>query len=110
MICICRAILRKSKVVILDEATSNIDVVTEQRIQFLLSNCLEGSTVITVAHRLNTIMKSEKILVLSYGEISEYDSPKNLMKNKKSEFAKLCAELKKSDKEFKKNQDKKNSS
>jgi len=90
--------------VILDEATSNIDVITEQRIQFLLNNCLEGSTVITVAHRLNTIMKSEKILVLSYGEISEYDSPKNLMKNKSSEFAKLCSELKKSDKEFKKHQ------
>lgn len=104
LICICRAILRRSKVVILDEATSNIDVVTEQRIQFLLNTCMEGSTVITVAHRLNTIMKSEKILVLSYGEISEYDSPKNLMKNKKSEFAKLCAELKKSDKEFKKHQ------
>lgn len=79
LICICRAILRKSKVVILDEATSNIDVVTEQKIQHLLNTQLEGSTVLTVAHRLNTIMNSQKILVLSFGEIAEYDSPQNLM-------------------------------
>ena len=98
LICICRAVLRKSKVVILDEATSNIDVVTEQKIQFLLNNCLDGSTVLTVAHRLNTIMNSQKILVLSFGEISEYDSPQKLMQDKDSEFTKLLTELKKKDK------------
>jgi len=56
LICICRAIMRKSKVVILDEATSNIDIVTEERIQTLLQTFLKDSTVITVAHRLNTII------------------------------------------------------
>ena len=98
LICICRAILRKSKVVILDEATSNIDVVTEQKIQHLLNTCLDGCTVLTVAHRLNTIMNSQKILVLSFGEIAEYDSPRNLMQNKESEFTKLLTELKQKDK------------
>ena len=56
LVCICRAIMRKSQVVILDEATSNIDIVTEARIQSLLETFLENSTVITVAHRINTII------------------------------------------------------
>jgi ABC-type multidrug transport system fused ATPase/permease subunit len=59
--------MRKCPVVILDEATSNIDIVTEERIQLLLENFLQDSTVLTVAHRLNTIIKSDKVLVLNYG-------------------------------------------
>jgi len=95
LVCICRAIMRKCQVVILDEATSNIDVVTEERIQALLETFLEDSTVITVAHRLNTIIKSDKVLVLSYGTVKEYDSPHNLMQDPESEFTKLLQELKK---------------
>jgi ABC-type multidrug transport system fused ATPase/permease subunit len=53
------------------------------------------SSVITIAHRLNTIIKSDKVLVLSHGELVEYDSPRNLMNNPESEFAKLLKELKK---------------
>lgn len=53
------------------------------------------SSVITIAHRLNTIIKSDKVLVLSHGELVEYDSPRNLMNNPDSEFAKLLKELKK---------------
>ena len=60
---------------ILDEATSNIDIVTEEKIQSLLTTFLEKSTVITVAHRLNTIIQSDKVLVLSFGKVKEYDSP-----------------------------------
>lgn len=58
-----------------------------------------GSTVVTIAHRLNTIIKSDYVLVLSKGELVEYDTPKNLSQNKKSEFAKLLKELKKKKKE-----------
>jgi len=87
LVCICRAILRKSSVVILDEATSNIDVVTEERIQALLETYLLDSTVITVAHRLNTIINSDKVLVLSYGKVKEYDSPNTLMQDANSEFS-----------------------
>jgi len=97
LVCICRAIMRKCQVVILDEATSNIDVVTEERIQALLETFLEDSTVLTVAHRLNTIIKSDKVLVLSYGTVKEYDSPHNLMQDPESEFTKLLQELKKKD-------------
>ena len=56
LICICRAILRTSRVVILDEATANIDVVTEQRIQELIKAEFKESTMITIAHRINTII------------------------------------------------------
>ncbi len=56
LICICRAILRKNKIVILDEATANIDVVTEQKILSLINEEFQESTVITIAHRLNTII------------------------------------------------------
>jgi len=79
LVCICRAIMRKCQVVILDEATSNIDIITEERIQALLDTFLRDSTVLTVAHRLNTIIKSDKVLVLSYGTVKEFDSPANLM-------------------------------
>ena len=95
LVCICRAILRKCNVVILDEATSNIDVVTEERIQTLLETYLRNSTVITVAHRLNTIINSDKVLVLSYGKVKEFDSPDSLMQDPNSEFSKLLEELKK---------------
>lgn len=95
LICICRAILRKNKIVILDEATANIDVVTEQKIQKLIKEEFTESTVITIAHRLNTIIKSDKVLVLSHGQVVEYDTPKKLMSDPESEFSKLLKELKK---------------
>jgi len=95
LICICRAILRKSKLVVLDEATANIDMVTEEKIQNLITTQFKDSTMITIAHRLNTIINSDRVLVLSYGSILEYDTPKNLTDNKNSEFSKLLKELEK---------------
>lgn len=71
----------------MDEATANIDIVAEQKIQKLINEAFKDSTVITIAHRLNTIIKSDKVLVLSYGKVLEYDSPQNLMKNEDSEFS-----------------------
>ena len=71
LVCICRAILRKNKIVILDEATANIDVVTEQKILSLINEEFQESTVITIAHRLNTIMKSDIVLLLSQGRLLE---------------------------------------
>ena len=95
MICICRAILRSSRVVILDEATANIDVVTEQKIQTLIANEFKESTMLTIAHRLNTIINSDKVMVLSYGKILEFDSPQNLMQDPNSEFTGLLKEIEK---------------
>ena len=87
LICICRAILRKSKVVILDEATANIDILTEQKLQDLIQKEFKESTMITIAHRLNTIIQSDRVMVLSYGEIIEYDKPQTLMADQSSEFS-----------------------
>lgn len=95
LISICRAILRKSKVVILDEATANIDVITEQKIQQLINTQFLDATMVVIAHRINTIIQSDRVLVLSFGQIKEFDSPQNLMSNKRSEFSKLISELKK---------------
>ena len=59
LIGICRAILRKNKIILLDEATANIDIKTETKIQELINNEFKGCTVLTIAHRLQTIMNSD---------------------------------------------------
>ena len=100
MICIIRAILRCNKVVVLDEATANIDVVTEQAIQKLISEEFKGATVLCIAHRLNTIIKSDKVLVMGKGQALEFDSPKALMADKSSVFSQMLKEKKRTNKEF----------
>ena len=86
LICITRAILRKSKIIVLDEATASIDYKTEEIIQKALNEILTNSTMISIAHRIKTVMNSDKILVLENGEIIEFDTPKNLLNNKNSYF------------------------
>ena len=80
---------------ILDEATANIDMVTEEKVQALITSQFSESTMLTIAHRLNTIIQSDRVLVLSFGKIKEFDSPQNLIANPESEFASLLQELKK---------------
>lgn len=87
--------MRKNKIVILDEATSNIDVITEQKILKLIKEEFEHATVITIAHRLNTIIQSDMVLLLANGELQEYDSPQALMSNPDSHFSSLCKDLQK---------------
>ena len=86
LICITRAILRKSKIIVLDEATASIDYKTEEIIQKALNEILSNSTMISIAHRIKTVMNADKILVLENGEIIEFDTPKNLLNNKNSYF------------------------
>ena len=86
LICITRAILRKSKIIVLDEATASIDYKTEEIIQKALNEILSSSTMISIAHRIKTVINADKILVLENGEIIEFDTPENLLNNKKSYF------------------------
>jgi ABC-type multidrug transport system fused ATPase/permease subunit len=75
LLCIVRAILAKNKIVILDEATANIDLRTEEIIQDLITNEFKDCTVITIAHRLQTIMSSDRVMVLSFGKVKEFEAP-----------------------------------
>jgi ABC-type multidrug transport system fused ATPase/permease subunit len=73
----------------MDEATANIDIKTEGIIQNAINSCLHDSTVITIAHRIKTILGYDKVLVLSEGEVVEFDDTKQLLERKESEFYKL---------------------
>ena len=89
LICITRAILRKSRIIIMDEATASIDYKTEEIIQKAINEILNESTVITIAHRIKTILNYDKILALDNGEIVDFDTPKNLLEKKKGVFYEL---------------------
>ncbi len=82
LISFARALVRDSKIIILDEATANIDSYTEMQIQNALKVLLKGRTAMVIAHRLATIRDADKIIVLQNGEIIEQDTHDNLMKNK----------------------------
>ena len=89
LICITRAILRKSKIVIMDEATSSIDYKTELLIQNSINLSLKYSTVITIAHRIKTIINYDRIFVLKEGELVESGKPDELIKSGKGIFYEL---------------------
>jgi ABC-type multidrug transport system fused ATPase/permease subunit len=86
LICLARALLRKSKILVLDEATASVDHNTDELIQQTIRKSFSDCTILTIAHRLNTIMDSSRILVLNKGEIAEFDSPHTLLANKASVF------------------------
>jgi len=73
----------------MDEATSSIDIKTEDTIQRAINEVMKNSTVITIAHRIKTIINYDKILVLDYGEIKEFDTPNKLIEDKNSLFFEL---------------------
>ena len=79
LICIARAFLKKTKIILMDEATANIDYKTESFLQNSINQGMKECTVITIAHRIKTIINYDKIIVLKNGEIVEIDSPKNLL-------------------------------
>ncbi|XP_063285544.1 multidrug resistance-associated protein 1-like [Pelobates fuscus] len=82
LVCLARALLRKTKILVLDEATAAVDLETDDLIQSTIRREFEDSTVITIAHRLNTIMDYTRIVVFDKGEIVEFDSPSRLLENK----------------------------
>jgi ATP-binding cassette, subfamily C (CFTR/MRP), member 1 len=73
----------------MDEATANIDYKTDELIQNAIKEVMKHSTVITIAHRIKTILHYDRILVLNYGEVIEFDTPENLIENKDSLFYEL---------------------
>lgn len=92
LICLARALLRKTRILILDEATAAIDVETDAIIQRTIRREFKSATILTIAHRIQTVIDYDKIMVLDQGSIAEFDSPKDLLVNKSSKFYGLAHE------------------
>lgn len=91
LISIARALVRRSKVVILDEATASIDGRTDKQLQTMLTEIMGDATVLAVAHRLNTIVDScDRVLVMEKGRVAEFDSIPSLFAKSDSLFRALC--------------------
>ena len=91
LICLARALLRKTRILVLDEATAAMDSGTDEAIQATLMSEFKGCTVITIAHRLNTIMGSDRILVMAEGRMVELGAPAALLKDTSSQFYNMCS-------------------
>ena len=89
LLCLARALLKAPRVLLMDEATASIDYATDTKIQNTLRE-LKGSTILTIAHRLQTIVDYDKVLVLDKGRLMEYDSPWNLISREGSLFHGMC--------------------
>ena len=91
LVCLVRALLRRSKILLLDEATSSVDLTTDALIQETIRREFANATILTIAHRLGTIMDYDKILVLDNGEVREFETPSRLLADKTSMFASMVS-------------------
>ena len=89
LLCLARALLKRSKLIVLDEATANVDYETDRLIQEAILDKCRDSTVITIAHRLNTVMDYDEILVMADGRVVEYGAPQVLLGKENGIFAEL---------------------
>ena len=89
---ITRSLINPKKIVLIDEATASIDIKTDELIQSVMRKQFANRTVLTIAHRINTVIDSDRILVLERGEVAELDSPQNLLQRPDSIFTKLYNE------------------
>ena len=87
MLVLGRALLRQCRVLLLDEATSSVDYETDRQIQRTIREAFPGRTVLTIAHRINTILDSDKILVMQDGLVAEFAPPQELLKDENSVFS-----------------------
>ena len=81
LICLARALVRRNKILLLDEATASLDLRTDHLIQRTIQTSFSACTVLTIAHRLNTVRQYDKIMVLEQGQLVECDTPDNLLES-----------------------------
>merc|ERR1712216_524027 len=84
--------LSKAKILVLDEATASVDAETDNRIQKMINTEFEHKTVLTIAHRLHTLARADRILVLNGGKLAEQGTPRDLMADSTTSFAQMVAE------------------
>ena len=89
LLCLARALLQGNKIIVLDEATANVDYSTDELIQHTIRNEFKHCTVLTIAHRVSTILDCDRVMLLQEGRIVEFDRPQNLLKRGDGEFSKL---------------------
>ncbi|KAH8829370.1 multidrug resistance-associated ABC transporter [Flagelloscypha sp. PMI_526] len=90
LICMARAILRRSKVLVMDEATASVDYATDELISQTIRQEFSNSTILTIAHRLRTVIDYDRVMLLDQGQIVEFDKPSTLLKDSNSRFYNLC--------------------
>ncbi|XP_048247853.1 ATP-binding cassette sub-family C member 4-like isoform X3 [Haliotis rufescens] len=99
LICLARAILRKNKILLIDEATANVDPKTDELIQATIRDKFRHCTVLTIAHRLHTIMDSDRVLVMDDGKIIDFDEPHLLLEKGEGHFYQMVQQTGKTEAE-----------
>ncbi|KAI0050170.1 P-loop containing nucleoside triphosphate hydrolase protein [Auriscalpium vulgare] len=90
LIAMARALLRHSSIIVLDEATSSIDFETDSKIQATIREEFGGALLLTVAHRLKTVIDYDRLIILDKGSIAEFDTPWNLIRKEDGIFRSMC--------------------
>lgn len=90
LVCLARSLLRSPKIILLDEATASIDYASDAKIQETIRKEFSGNTILTIAHRLRSVIDYDKILVMDGGEVKEFDHPYSLLLNKNSLLYSMC--------------------
>nr|XP_006811390.1 PREDICTED: multidrug resistance-associated protein 4-like [Saccoglossus kowalevskii] len=98
LVCLARAILQGTRILVIDEATANVDATTDMKIQKTIRDQFKDCTVLTIAHRLNTIIDSDRIMVVQTGNVIEFDEPLKLMEKEEGVFCSMVTASKMSSK------------